>query len=94
MYEGLADAFIYRYRNVSTVITTDWNRKGAPRHLLTREWLRLTKNAFSDGVLLNEYVTIRQSGPMLTNNLCKVPKNKLDRLTLFQLLQTRVIQCE
>ena len=62
--------------------------------MLTREWLRLTKNAFQDGCLINEYVTIRESGPMLTNNLTKVPKNKLDRLTLFHLLQSRVIQCK
>ena len=76
------------------MITTDWSRKGAPRHLLTREWLRLTQNAYRDGVLMNEYVTIRNSGPMLTNNLTKVPKNKLDRLTLVHLLQSRVIQCK
>lgn len=94
LFENLTDAFLYRYRMASSIFNTDWNKKNAPRHLLTREWLRLSPNAFSDGCLMNEYISLREGGPTLTNDLTKIPKNKLDRLTLFQLLKSRIIRCE
>ena len=78
----------------SSIFNVDWSKRGAPKHLLTQEWLKLSSNAFFDGCLMNPYVTLREGGPQLTNNLTKIPQNRLDRLTLFQLLKSRIVQCK
>ena len=91
---ALSDVLVYQFNRCKTVITTDWTKPTAPTHLLEKQFLRLSKNAYEDGVWINEYVSVRNGAPLLTNNLTMPPKTKMEAMTVMQIMRSRIIQCK
>ena len=94
IFQDLKADVRYRYSSVKGVMESDWDEKRTPKHLLDTRWLRLTENAFNDGQLFSPFVSIRGGGPMLTNNLTKVPTKVKKRLTLKAIMSSRIMTCK
>ena len=94
IFQDLKSDVRYRYATVKSVMGSNWNLKRTPKHLLENSWLRLTENALNDGQLFSPYVSIRGGGPMLTNNLTMVPKERVKKLTLRNLMSSRIMTCK
>ena len=92
--EGFPETLVIRFRTSMIMITTDWSSRTSPKHLLERRWLKLTTNAFADGQWLNEYVSVRDGSPYLTNNLQIVPTGKVEKVSFEQLIRSRIVQCK
>ena len=93
-FAEVAAGLVYRFRTCMPIITTDWNSKTAPKSLLDRNWLRLTPNALADGQWYNEYISVRDGSPYLTNNLQKPPVGKVEKKAFSKIVFSRIVQCE
>ena len=94
VFENLEDSVIYRFRTIQVQLDHDWTADKPPKHLLEKNWLRLSENAFNDGQFINARVVVRNGHPMLTNSLSQVPDHDLEKMSFKHLLESRITQCK